>query len=274
MTRPRSRPRPLPRGARDALEALGDRRASPNLRWLAGLLDEPVDALRPMLSELGELVAYEAALRAQHRAAGRSFFAQFRAPFELYLLVRRARPAHVVETGVSSGVSSMHILLALRANGRGTLHSVDRPIVQRAPALGRTESAVAVPPGRSSGWAVPPSLARGWDLRLGASETVLPALVDELPSVDLFLHDSHHTPAHLAFELGTIRPKLPPGAVVLADNTVWTGAAFPRFARRLRARVVRRGRSDLVGLRVPGTEPTGGARRTTRRPARRSRSSR
>ncbi|HYA54275.1 MAG TPA: hypothetical protein VEG42_01570, partial [Thermoplasmata archaeon] len=76
-------------------------------------------------------------------------------------------------------------------------------------------------------------------------------LVSELPSVGIFLHDSAHTPAHLTFELSTVRPKLRPGAVVLADNTVWTGAAFPRFARKVGASVARRGRSDLVGLRMP-----------------------
>ena len=75
--------------------------------------------------------------------------------------------------------------------------------------------------------------------------------MDELPSVGIFLHDSLHTPSHLTFELSTVRAKLLQGAVVLADNTVWTGRAFPRFASEVGAAVRRRGRTDLVGLSMP-----------------------
>ena len=110
---------------------------------------------------------------------------------------------------------------------------------------------MALPPGRRSGWAVPEELRTGWDLRIGPSEELLPRLVRQLPSIGLFLHDSRHTPVHLAFELATVAPRLTPGAIVLADNTAWTGRAFPRFARQIGARIIRRGKSDLVGLRVP-----------------------
>lgn len=91
------------------------------------------------------------------------------------------------------------------------------------------------------------------DLRIGRSERILPELVEELPSIGLFLHDSRHTSTHLTFELETVRPKLVLGAVVLADNTIWTGQAFPRFAHRVGSRMHRRGAGDLVGLRFdPG----------------------
>jgi predicted O-methyltransferase YrrM len=233
------------------VRALGDSRARPNLLWLSHLLDVPPSKLRPWLSELSRLVPLEQALRTAHEEGGRRFYAQFRAPFELYVMTRASRPTNVIETGVSSGVSSAHFLAALRKNRHGKLHSVDRPQVQATPTLRPGESAVSVPPGRSSGWAIPALYRTGWDLRLGPSQEQLPALVKELSSVDIFLHDSHHTPTHLKFELETIRPKLHPGSIVLADNTEWTGAAFPRFARSLGARVCRRGSSDLVGLRVP-----------------------
>ncbi len=246
---------------RAAARALGDARAYPNARWLAELLEVPRDRADRFLSELPRLEPLDRALQAAHRTGGRRLYAQIRAPFELYALVRALRPEHVVETGVSSGVSSAHFLAALRSNRRGRLHSIDLPLHQRGTRLGSRESPVSLPPGRASGWAVPRSLTRGWDLRIGPSSELLPALLAELPRVDLFLHDSRHTPAHLTFELETIRPKLRPGSIVLADNTVWTGDAFPRFARSLGARVRRRGRSDLVGLRVPATArgaPTAG----------------
>ncbi len=248
--------------------ALGDPRARPNLGWLEFLADAPAKSLAPYLIELGEATAVEQEIRRRHREAGRPNYAQFRAPFELYALVRHLRPDHVIETGVSSGVSSAHLLLALRRNGRGVLHSIDLPTRQRGPTHGARETPVALPPGRESGWAIPEELRAGWDLRIGPSELRLPELVDELSSVGLFLHDSRHTPAHLAFELATVRPKLTPGAVVLADNTVWTGQAFPRFARSLGVRPLARGRSDLVGLRVPApAAPRGSDRARGRAPS-------
>jgi hypothetical protein len=235
----------------EARAALGDRRATFDVEWVARLTGQPRARVRAIASEFPSLVPMERRIRAAHRAAGRAFYAQIRAPFELYALGRLLRPDHVVETGVSSGVSSAHFLAALRRNHHGVLHSIDRPTRQRGRVLAADESQVSLPPHRASGWSVPGALRRSWDLRIGPSRRRLPPLVRSLPSVDLFLHDSLHTPAHLAFELATIRPKLRPGAVVLADNTAWTGAAFPRFARRLGVPVRPRGRTDLVGLRVP-----------------------
>jgi len=246
-----TRPAALDHAIAATVRELGDTRARPNPTWLAGLLGLPSRDLAPWLAEIPALAPLERALRRAQEEGGRRFYAQFRAPFELYVMTRAQRPRHVIETGVSSGVSSVHFLAGLRRNRRGTLHSIDRPEVQATATLSRGESPVSVPPGRSSGWAIPPRYRSGWDLCLGLSQDLLPPLVREVPSVDLFLHDSLHTPAHLTFELETIRPKLRPGSIVMADNTKWTGKAFPRFARSLGAKVWRRGASDLVGLRVP-----------------------
>jgi hypothetical protein len=234
-----------------ALGALGDRRAAVNVPWIGQLTGATGESIGNVLAELEELVDVEAEIRRRHLEGGRPHYAQIRAPFELYAFTRLLRPDHVLETGVSSGVSSSHFLLALRKNRRGTLHSIDLPTFQKGEMLAPTESHVSLPPGTRTGWAIPPKLRAGWDLRLGPSQHLLPQLVEELPSVGLFLHDSLHTPTHLTFELTTVRPKLTPGAVVLADNTMWTGQAFPRFATALGVPVARRGRSDLVGLRAP-----------------------
>ncbi len=58
---------------------------------------------------------------------GRTYYAQFPAPIELYALVRLAGPHCLVETGVSAGVSSTFMLLGAMANKRGVLHSIDQP---------------------------------------------------------------------------------------------------------------------------------------------------
>ncbi len=238
-----------------ARRALGDRRASPNVEWIAALTGANRRAIGDVLEELEALLPMEEEIRHRHLAAGRESYAQIRAPFELFAIARLVRPEHIVEVGVSSGVSSAHFLAALRRNRRGRLHSIDLPLRQRGPQLTRGESSVAVPPGRESGWAVPERLRERWDLRLGPSQELLPKLGDELTGVGLFLHDDLHTPAHLAWELETVRPHLLPGAVVLADNTAWTGEAFPRFAESTGGRLLRRGRSDLVGLRMPEPPP-------------------
>jgi len=238
-----------------ARRALGDRRATPNIAWISDLTGANRRAIGQALEELEALLPMEEEIRHRHLAAGRESYAQICAPFELFTITRLIRPEHIVEAGVSSGVSSAHFLAALRRNRHGRLHSIDLPTRQKGPELARGESHVAVPPGLESGWAVPDRLRERWDLRFGPSQQLLPALIGELGPVGLFLHDDLHTPAHLEFELRTIRPKLAPGAVVLADNTRWTGEAFPRFARSVGARVVRRGRGDLVGLRMPSAPP-------------------
>ncbi|MCI4331652.1 MAG: class I SAM-dependent methyltransferase [Thermoplasmata archaeon] len=233
-----------------AVEALGDTRSMPDLEWLAGLLDLPASDIERTLREVGDYGGFESEIRRRHLSKGREFYAQLAAPFELYTLVRMLRPAHVIETGVSSGVSSAHILLALAKNRTGTLHSIDLPTRQKAELLAEKESPVCLPPGCETGWAVPEYLRGRWDLRIGPSQELLPKLVGELPSVELFLHDSLHTPAHLAFELDTVAGKLAAGSIVLADNTNWTGLSFDRFAARLGRPVLRRGDTGLVGLRV------------------------
>jgi hypothetical protein len=261
--------RPIAQRAHDlelaARRALGDPRASINFRWLRTLSGAPVERILEVLAELDGLVPVEQEIHRRHIAGGRPSYAQICAPFELYALVRLLRPAHVVETGVSSGVSSAHFLLALDRNRAGTLHSIDLPTRARGPVLQPDESPVALPPGLSSGWSIPFRSPR-WDLRIGPAQEVLPRLVEELPSIDLFLHDDLHTPEHLAFELATIRPRLSRGAPVLADNTQWTGDAFPKFAASVGARVSRRGTGDLVGLRFPA-RPRRGAGSASDAPA-------
>ncbi len=241
------RVRVLTAGAR---HALADPRAAVNVRWLRALSGASNDQILGVLGELDALVPVEEEIHRRHVAGGRAYYAQLSAPLELYALVRLLRPQHVIETGVSSGLSSAHFLLGLDQNRSGTLHSIDLPTWQRGPVLARDESSVAIPPGLSSGWAIPFRSPR-WDLRIGDTAQVLPKLLAELTSVDLFLHDDLHTPERLAFELSLLRPKLSPGAPVLADNTQWTGDSFDLFAKELHAKVLRRGSSDLVGLRTP-----------------------
>src|SRR5579863_1639110 len=146
MARPRAPP-----GAR-AVEALGDPTAAPDAAWVAALTGVSERKVERLFEEVDRKVAIERAIRRSHVAGGRDGYAQIRAPLELYALTRLLRPQHILETGVSSGVSSTHFLMGLRTNRRGTLHSIDLPLVQRQAVLRKSESPVALPPGRSSGW--------------------------------------------------------------------------------------------------------------------------
>lgn len=149
----------------------------------------------------------------------------------LYPLVRLVQPSIVVETGVGPGGSSSAILLALHANRKGRLISIDLPEAdaQVYPKIGKLYN-IHVPPGYEVGWLVPWELRSRWDLRLGDSKELLPKLVDEIGTVDVFLHDSLHTDEHILFELSTVWPHLSEGGLLLADdvNEYWS-LAFKKF---------------------------------------------
>jgi predicted O-methyltransferase YrrM len=148
----------------------------------------------------------------------------------LYRLVRRFRPALVVETGVNFGRSSTAILAALRRNGTGRLISIDLP--KTAPALnadGRMDGA-HVKGAHETGHLIPKELRNRWTLRLGDSRELLSVALAE--GVDMFLHDSDHSYAHQTFEYGLAWAALRPGGVLAADDTDWS-TAWPELLNRV-----------------------------------------
>jgi predicted O-methyltransferase YrrM len=128
---------------------------------------------------------------------------------ELYAVVRATKPRVIVETGVSSGISSAHILRALAANGTGTLHSIDLPNVQQGSGL---------PQGRTSGWIVPDSLQRRWTLHIGDTRALLPEVLGTLDRMDIFLHDSDHSYEAMLWEYEQALPKLEYGGLLMSDD--------------------------------------------------------
>jgi predicted O-methyltransferase YrrM len=135
-----------------------------------------------------------------------------------YLTCRALRPDVVVETGVAYGITSTYILQALEQNGRGRLVSVDLPPLSRQSA-------------RFVGIVIPSSLQHRWDLRVGVSRRVLPQLLRDVGSVDLFVHDSLHTYWNMRREFELVWPRLRPGGVLIADD-VQTNPAFRELERR------------------------------------------
>jgi hypothetical protein len=190
-------------------------------------------------------------LAREHREAGRSSYIEIDAPLELFALARLMRPKHVVEVGVSSGVSSAYLLQALQLNERGTLHSVDLPSHPRRPGRDRSPS-WTLPEGKGSGWAVPFGLRGRWDLRLGDKSDLIPLLAEELPSVEMVLYDVPHDEADLVREFAILDRRMPPGAVAIVDHGPSGGLcrALAGWARRRRTRALRRRGLGLYGIRL------------------------
>ncbi|HEV7731328.1 MAG TPA: class I SAM-dependent methyltransferase [Candidatus Binatia bacterium] len=151
----------------------------------------------------------------------------------LYHAVRLQRPAVVVETGVLDGIGTAFLLKALRDNGTGRLCSIDLPA--RRPVAASTDRMRfgTLPHGHEPGWLVPDDLRARWTLRTGSSRDVLPGWLGELGTIDVFVHDSLHTRAHMTWELMSAWPALARGGLLVSDDVFWN-RAFPAFCRRQR----------------------------------------
>lgn len=134
----------------------------------------------------------------------------------LYSLCRKIRPDIVVETGVASGVSSSYILCSLEENKNGVLYSID---------LSWQEG--------QSGWLIPDYLQHRWHLITGRSSDKLPPLLDNLNTIDIFLHDSEHTYRNMLFEYQAAWIHLRHGGLLLSHN-IDASDAFPDFCESVR----------------------------------------
>lgn len=134
----------------------------------------------------------------------------------MYLVCRITEPEVVVETGVLFGLFDAHILLALRDNRSGELHCIDLP---------------EQPDGVDHGYFIPEFLLDHWNLYLGEVEERLPSLLADLGGIDLFFHDSDHTPEHMAWEYELAFDRLSADGV-LASHDVIVNRAFGRFVER------------------------------------------
>jgi len=122
-----------------------------------------------------------------------------------YTLIRIFKPEIVVETGVGAGVSSWTILHALEENRAGRLISIDLP----------TPNTQLLP---EVGYLVPPELRHRWDLRIGPSQRLLPKVLAELGSIDIFHHDSRHSYSNQFREYQSAWPFIKSGGILVSDD--------------------------------------------------------
>ena len=148
----------------------------------------------------------------------------------LYVIVRALRPEIVVETGGTPGKSTAFILCAMRRNGCGHLYTVDLPpdLVHDDKLRMRESYHEALPAGASSGWVVPDELKDRHTQLLGSSQEHLPNLLEEVQTVDIFLHDSDHSYENMTWEFETAFPAIGDTGLLLSDD-VRANEAFSDF---------------------------------------------
>lgn len=227
------------------VEALGSR-SRPDTSWISKVTSCTGDQVERAVAEVASHYEAVQELIENIRRTGRSYYAQFPAPVDLFALVRLTRPRTLIESGVASGVSSAFLLLGIKTNSRGVLHSMDFP-VHRTKRKGN--ASWAIPEGLTSGWAIPMKLRKGWDLREGRSEDLLKPLLKEVGTLDFYCHDSPVDVKHFEFEMNAMKEHLVPGSLVVADNTDWE--IFEETARSMGAKAIQRKHSSLAAFRVP-----------------------
>jgi hypothetical protein len=154
-------------------------------------------------------------------------------PYFIYYLIRKQKPEIIIETGVWYGVSSSIILNALNKNGSGKLYSIDLPAyfetggyTDENPYLEINDRTASLPPKKSPGFIVPEKLKSRWNLILGDSKIHLPQVLEELKSVDIFLHDSLHSYENMMFEFNLASGFVKNGGYILSDNIDWHNAFY------------------------------------------------
>lgn len=149
----------------------------------------------------------------------------------LYWAVRQLKPKTIVQAGVSNGLSTAFMMLALAKNGPdGKLYGIDLPAVfdpKNTDWLTKGEVyGVAIPEGKTSGWMVPDIYRDRYEMQAGDAKELLPPLVDRLDTIDLFFHDSDHTYDHMIFEFEQAMRKLSPGGAIIADDVSWNASLW------------------------------------------------
>ncbi len=166
-----------------------------------------------------------------------------------YALVRLMQPQVVVETGGTPGNSSAFILRAMDRNGCGILHTIDLPPSGTLDAGQEQHGGwihEGLPAGKGSGWAVPEYLRSRHRQHLGDAKDLLPQVLALVPQVDLFIHDSDHSYAHMMWEFTTAWPHVRPGGVVMSDD-VDANTAWREFTTQQRLTTYRAGHLGAAG---------------------------
>jgi predicted O-methyltransferase YrrM len=154
-----------------------------------------------------------------------------------YGLMRALRPNSVIETGVAYGMTSSLMLAAFQHNQSGKLLSIDLPNRGQL----RME-------GDDTGILVANSHRERWELVLTDSVYELPARMKD-KTIDVFVHDSAHTYANMAYEYCLAAMHLPTNGIIISDDILWN-SAFTNIMRGLKYKTFSHGKSHNLGISV------------------------
>ena len=174
---------------------------------------------------------YVAGLSARYGAHYQAGWVNLEDALFLYWLVRCLKPKTIVQTGVCNGLSTAFMMLALVKNGpEGRLHVIDLPPIFNPEDPAWTVSGqvygVLIPEGKTSAWVVPDAYQDRLHVQCGDAKQLLPPLVDQLASIDMFYHDSDHTYEHMMFEFHEAKRKLTPGGLIVGDDISWNASVW------------------------------------------------
>jgi Methyltransferase domain len=134
----------------------------------------------------------------------------------VWCAIRHMDPQRVLETGVARGVTSVLALGAMaQSNGGGRLWSIDLPPMMSG---WHEQSKVLVD---ESAWP-------DWTYIRGSSRRTLVSTCTSMDSIDIFVHDSLHTPQTMKYELEKAWPFMRSGALLICDD-VEGNSAFVDF---------------------------------------------
>jgi hypothetical protein len=167
------------------------------------------------------LPTLEGVISAVHKQQGQHGGISFEDGTILYGAIRALKPEIVVETGVAAGVSTAFTGAALIDNGNGRLFSIELPPEESGSRV-HQDGGIFDWPDSGVGWAIPQEIKQALGPRhtmlLQDVRVALPALLRQLPYVDIFFHDDLHTPDHTLWEFELVWPHIRPGGLLISDD--------------------------------------------------------
>jgi predicted O-methyltransferase YrrM len=135
----------------------------------------------------------------------------------VWCAIRHLNPKKVLETGVARGVTSVFALSAMAQcnGGDGRLWSIDLPPMMSG---WHEQSKVLVD---ETAWP-------DWTYIRGSSRRTMSSTCTSMGSIDIFIHDSLHTPQTMKYEFEKAWPFMRPGSLLISDD-VEGNSAFVDF---------------------------------------------
>lgn len=204
------------------------------IQAVSSALDEPHEQVEQVYNHLGTQRNFINSVEDFGNFAGRYSLDEH--VVAAYLVTRITEPDIVLETGVNTGMSSAFFLKALEENGHGKLHSIDLPGFKNDPVVDESSPYGEIKYNKHEevediGRRIPDELRHRWELHLGRSDDIMEPLLEDLGSIDVFMHDSDHSYENMLYEFETAYPALTPSGIILSDDVDWNDS-FSEFVEQ------------------------------------------